>query len=131
MVFRSNVICFFFFFPAVLGRSCSTRDLSLGRVGSVVAARGLICPAACGILVPDQGSNPRLSPALEGRLLTTGPPGKSLIYIYMILFIKTCLYFIKKKCYFINKESKTQCVKWLTFTNTGSLFSSVKSLIWN
>ena len=45
-------------------------------VGSVVAARGLSCPAACGILVPCPGIEPP-SPALEGRFLTSGPPGKS------------------------------------------------------
>ena len=31
---------------------------------------------ACGILAPRPGIEPA-SPALEGRLLTTGPPGKS------------------------------------------------------
>ena len=31
---------------------------------------------ACGILVPPPGMEP-MSPALEGRFLTTGPPGKS------------------------------------------------------
>ena len=42
---------------------------------SVVAAHGLICPGACGIF-PDQGSN--VSPALQAKFLTTGPPGKPL-----------------------------------------------------
>ena len=42
----------------------------------LVAARGLSCPVACGILVPWPGIEPT-SPALEGRFLTTGPPGKS------------------------------------------------------
>ena len=32
---------------------------------------------ACGILVPGSGFEPAL-PALEGRVLTIGPPGKSL-----------------------------------------------------
>ena len=31
---------------------------------------------ACGILVPQPGIKP-MSPALQGRFLTTGPPGKS------------------------------------------------------
>ena len=39
----------------------------------------LSCSMACGIL-PHKGSNP--SPALEGRFLTTRPPGKSLPYSY-------------------------------------------------
>ena len=64
---------------------CSTWDLSLQPSGfslvegprfSVVAVRGLSCPMACGILVPQPGIEP-MSPALEGRVLTTGPPGKS------------------------------------------------------
>ena len=45
-------------------------------VGSVVVACGLSCPVACGILVPWPGMEPAF-PALEGRFLTTGPPGKS------------------------------------------------------
>ena len=45
---------------------------------SVVAARGLSCPAACGILVPRPGIEPASS-ALEGGFLTSQPPGKSLI----------------------------------------------------
>ena len=46
---------------------------SCGTLASVVAAPSLSCPTACGILV----SQPRIkptSPALEGRVLTTGPP---------------------------------------------------------
>ena len=47
------------------------------RASSVVVVRGLSCPAACGILVPQPGIKPA-SPALEGGFFTTGPPGKSL-----------------------------------------------------
>ena len=43
--------------------------------GLVVADCGLSCPVACGILVPQQEIEPT-SPALEGRFLTTGSPGK-------------------------------------------------------
>lgn len=50
--------------------SCRTR-------GSEVVVRGLGCPEADEILVPRPGIQP-LSPAFEGRLLTTGPPGTSL-----------------------------------------------------
>ena len=35
------------------------------------------CFLACGILVPSPGIKP-MSPALQGRFLTAGPPGKSL-----------------------------------------------------
>ena len=43
---------------------------------SVIAACRLSFPKACGILVPCPGIEP-VSPALQGRFLTTGPPGKS------------------------------------------------------
>ena len=56
---------------------CGMRALSLRHASSVVAARGLSCPTACGILVPQPGMEP-MSPALEGGFFTTGPPGKSL-----------------------------------------------------
>ena len=49
---------------------------SLWHVSSTVGARGLSCPAACGIPFPRPGIKPA-SPALEGGLSTTGPPGKS------------------------------------------------------
>ena len=64
----SLVVAFGFFFPlsncGVQGPEhmscvvCSTRALSLRCVSSVVVARGLSCPMACGILVPGQGSYP-------------------------------------------------------------------------
>ena len=44
--------------------------------GSWVEVLWLHCPAAHGILLPPPGTEPMTS-ALEGRLLTTGPPGKS------------------------------------------------------
>ena len=45
---------------------------------SLVVAHGLSCPTACGILVPWPGITPvSMCPVLEGRFLTTGPPGKS------------------------------------------------------
>ena len=46
------------------------------HAGSVLAARGLSCPTACGISAPQLGIKPT-SPALEGGFSTTGPPGKS------------------------------------------------------
>ena len=50
------------------GLSCSTQGLSSW-------CEGLSCPT-CGILVPQPGTE-LTSLALEGRFLTTGPPGKS------------------------------------------------------
>ena len=55
---------------------CGMRALLLRRTSSVVVARGLSSPVACGILVPWPGIK-LVSPALEGRFFTTGPPGKS------------------------------------------------------
>ena len=45
-------------------------------MGSVVVAHRLSSSVACGILVPQPGMHPSL-PALEGGVLTTGPPGNS------------------------------------------------------
>ena len=48
-----------------------------GCGGSVLVAHGLSCPAARRILVPQAGIE-HVSSALQGRFLTTGPPGKTL-----------------------------------------------------
>ena len=48
--------------------------------GSVVMARGLSLSAAYGFPVPSSGMEP-MSPALECGFLTTGPPGKFLLFI--------------------------------------------------
>ena len=54
---------------------------------SVVVALGLSFPVACGILVPRPGIEPTY-PALEGGLLTPGPPGKSqFLYFFLNLFL--------------------------------------------
>ena len=56
---------------------------SLPHAGSLVAACGLLV-AAYGIQFPDQGSNP--GPLhWERGILTTGPPGKSLVGTSVIL----------------------------------------------
>ena len=57
----------------------------LELLDSVTAAHGLRCLEVCGILVPQPGNEP-VSPTLEGRFLTSVPPGKS-------------FYFLKKKKY--------------------------------
>ena len=46
-------------------------------MGSVVAALGFSCSEACGILVLTRDGT-HVPAALQGRFLTTGPPGKSL-----------------------------------------------------
>ena len=71
-----------FMYLAVLGLSCSTRNLprlmwglSLQCLGS--RARGLSsCVVACDIEALRPGMEPA-SPALQDGCLTTGPPGKS------------------------------------------------------
>ena len=79
---------------------CGRWVLSLRRVSSVVVARGLSCPVACGILVPQPGIKPT-SPALEGGFFTTGSPGKSLLTYFftshkkeVILEDMNCVHFI-------------------------------------
>ena len=57
---------------------CGARALSLRCLSSVVEARGLSCPKACGILVPRPGIEPASPASLEGGFFTTGPPEKSL-----------------------------------------------------
>ena len=87
--FLALILFFFYSFfvwlidlPA-LGLSCSAwdfccimRDLPLQQLNSLVAVCKLSCSTACGILVSQAGIEP-ISPALQGRFLTTGPPGKS------------------------------------------------------
>ena len=76
-LFRYWPLSFFFFSFGCSGSPPWRADSSPRRVGfSLVAVRGLSCPAACGILLPPPGIKPS-SPALEGGFLTTGPPGKS------------------------------------------------------
>ena len=71
-------------FLAESGPSCGTWGLSLWsagsslwHIGSLVAVRGLSSPAACGILIPQPGTE-FMSTALEDRFLNTAPPGKAL-----------------------------------------------------
>ena len=54
----------------------------LQSTGCLVVAHRLSCPVACGILVPQPGIKP-MSPALQGRFLTTEPPGKSPWNLYL------------------------------------------------
>ena len=49
--------------------------LRLQSSGSVVATLGLSCPMAYRVLVSRPGIK-HISPAFDGRLLTTGPPEK-------------------------------------------------------
>ena len=64
--------------PVMAARGAVASD---SQTGWEVVARRLSCPAACGILVPWLGVT-SMSPALEDRSSTTGPPGKSLDYLF-------------------------------------------------
>ena len=77
------VLCLFNIYLTMLSLSfctqdfhCIMRDLLLLWTDSQVVALGLSCSATHGILVPRQVCEPASS-ALQGRFLTTGPPGKS------------------------------------------------------
>ena len=52
------------------------------HTGSLVVARRLGCPKVYGILVPRPEMEP-MSPALEGRFLTSGLPKKSLRLLFL------------------------------------------------
>ena len=66
--FLKNI--FIYLFIPELGLSCSAQ-------GSLNMVHGLCCPEANGILCPQPGVKP-MSPAFQGELLTTGPPGNFL-----------------------------------------------------
>ena len=73
--------------------------------GSVVVVHGLSCSLAHGILVPRLGIEPA-SLALEGRFLTTGPPGKSFpsySFLFLIFVVDGCLF--TRVSEFISAES--------------------------
>ena len=56
------------------------------HVGFVVVSIGLSCPTSCRILAPWPGMK-HTSHALEGKFLTTRPPGKSLYLVYSSLYL--------------------------------------------
>ena len=89
-VFRytSEYIYIFSTFTYLFGCIVSTfsmGDCLLGSQFSLVVTHRLGCPMAGGILVPRLGIKP-MSPALEGRFLTTGPPGTSFNYCSFFFF---------------------------------------------
>ena len=52
---------------------------------------GLRSPAVCGVLVPRPGIEP-VSPALDGRFLTSGPPRR---LVFLIAAIRMSVSFMK------------------------------------
>ena len=83
---KADMICLFeiFVYLAVSGPGCSPRELHcdtwahwLWCLASVVSALRLSCPMAYGVPVSSPWMK-HTSPALQGGLPATGPPGKSL-----------------------------------------------------
>ena len=73
-------------------------------MGSLLPHAGLVapcwlsCPLACGILVPRSGIKP-VSPELEGRFITTRPPGESPEHFLLgTLFVAFSLYNNNENC---------------------------------
>ena len=103
IIFIMSFVVLWYFYLAALGLYCSAqalsgcgewgllsscsvwayrcRALALQCTGSVVLVHGLSCPAACMILLPRPGIE-HVSPALAGRFLTSGPPGKSPVLVF-------------------------------------------------
>ena len=71
-----QILIYLFNFGCV-GVRCGIWGLSLQHAGFSLVVCGLNCPVAGGILVLRSGIKP-VSPTLEVRSLTIGPPGKSL-----------------------------------------------------
>ena len=69
-------------FVAACGLLPSCGAWAPGHTGSVVVPHRLGCPTVHGILVPRPKMEP-VSPALEGRFLTTGLPKKSLRILFL------------------------------------------------
>jgi len=97
-------------------------DLSLQHTDSLVVVHGLSCSELHGNLVPQPGIEP-VSPVLEGRFLTIGPPGKSLMPINSHCFLQSCVLFVKVDCALKLFEKQIQeylhipidLVPWCTF----------------
>ena len=82
------------------------------HAGSVVAALGFSCPAACGSLVPGPGIEPT-SPALEGRFLTTGPRGNSPMSCFLGIY-KLILKFYVQRQKVLYSQHNTEEQSWST-----------------
>ena len=72
----------------------------------------LCCPLACGILVPQPGSEPE-TPALTGTFFTTGPPGKSQCGS-CIFNLKNSRNVFKRSCPICH--SNQQCMRYLVLS---------------
>ena len=77
---------------------------SLWYIASLVATLRLSCPTACGILIPQPGIKPGISPALESRFLTTGPTSEVSLLYTLNLYCAVCPLYLNKTGK--NKNSK-------------------------
>ena len=94
-----NYFIFYFWLCWVLAAEHWLFVAMQGLLGSVDAVHGLNCPEAHGILVPQQEIK-LVSPALEDRFLTNGPPEKSLAFIpYWILKMIASFFFFSFFCF--------------------------------
>ena len=74
--YRTFIYLFKIFFYLLIDWFLTAPGLHCSVQASLVVVHGLIHPVACGIFAPQSGIEP-LPPALDGRVLTTGPPAKS------------------------------------------------------
>ena len=91
---------------------------------SSCGAQGLIGFTVCGILVSWLGIKP-VSPALQGRFLTTGPPGSPSFYFYSLMTgvnshfrsmcVRVCVCVFKKKTCHNNFMPRRKWVQILQF----------------
>ena len=85
---RIFVFFYLFVYLSAWGLSCSMWDLLLWCMDPPVVACRLSCSVACRILVLQLGIE-LVSLALQGRFLTTGPPGKFQV-VFLMNFILYC-----------------------------------------
>ena len=90
--FLMSIFWCLFVYLNVSGLSCGMWKLPcvMWKLSLQFINSGLRCFVACGILVPRPGIEP-VSPVLQSRFLTTGPPGKPHIFSYCFLTIFTVL----------------------------------------
>ena len=81
-IFLKLIICYMFVYLAALGLSCVVWGILLWLTDCLWCCVQGSCPLACGVFVPGSGIEP-MSSALQGRFLTTGPPGKSLGNVFL------------------------------------------------
>ena len=106
---------------------CIMQDLSLWRVGSVVVVCRLSCSIACGIFVPLPGFEP-ISPTLQGRFLTTGPPRKSILLGSLTNDdTNTCI--IVTLLYFLQGQTFTHITQCKPCTCTTPTHNPIRNLV--